>query len=337
VLAASVVVPTYNRPAALARTLAALRAMTFPANQLEIVVVDSGAARNGGEAVAIANGARYAKRRNDGVAAARNHGARLASNELLLFVDDDIVVEPSNLRQHEAFHTTNERCLVSGHWEFDPELRRELERSPLGRFRLAYEDRYNRPAGVEGDTASGHVRPRSLAASNLSIRADLFWSLGGFDERFPVGAEDQDLSWRAVRAGCELVYDFDIRVIHNDQHAGLRSLCTRMERGAIGTVYFTRKNPDAPAAEMLTLNGPLRRGDSLRTRLRKLSRSVLARRIPLTLAHGAVQIVERVRPNGGWPLEFLYRAVGGLHVFRGVRCGLRLTSGDEWIPAHTVS
>src|SRR5215218_9072126 len=55
VLAASVVVPTYNRPAALARTLAALRAMTFPANQLEIVVVDSGAAGNGGEAVAIEN------------------------------------------------------------------------------------------------------------------------------------------------------------------------------------------------------------------------------------------------------------------------------------------
>src|SRR5690242_13282356 len=40
---ASVIVPTFNRPAALARTLSALRAMDTPPGDLEIVVVDSGA------------------------------------------------------------------------------------------------------------------------------------------------------------------------------------------------------------------------------------------------------------------------------------------------------
>jgi glycosyltransferase involved in cell wall biosynthesis len=42
VLSASVIVPTFNRPATLSRTLEALRGMDFPANRLEIVVVDSG-------------------------------------------------------------------------------------------------------------------------------------------------------------------------------------------------------------------------------------------------------------------------------------------------------
>jgi GT2 family glycosyltransferase len=337
VLSASVIVPTYNRPAALARTLAALRDMDFPAERLEIVVVDSGAERNGTDGMALSNGARYSRCPDRGVAAARNHGARLASGELLMFVDDDIVVGESNLRQHEAVHLRHDRCLVSGHWEFDPELRRNLERAPLGRWRLAYEDLYNRPDGVTGGTRVGQVHPRTLAAANLSIAAEIFQSLGGFDERFPVGAEDQDFSWRAAKAGCVLVYDYNIRVIHNDQHTDLIALCSRQERGAIGTVYFARKNPDAPPFPMLALNGPVRREDSARAVVRKLSRAFLSQRVPLAFAHRLVRIVEWARPNGGWPLESLYRAVGGLHVFRGVRRGLRLTSGEDWAHAHQAS
>jgi hypothetical protein len=134
-----------------------------------------------------------------------------------------------------------------------------------------------------------------------------------------------------------LVYDFDIRVIHNDQHSDLASLCMRQERGAIGTVYFARKNPDAPAAVMLAMNGPVRRDDRPRTVVRKLSRAALSRRVPLAVAHQTVRLVERLRPNGGWPLEYMYRAVGGLHVFRGVRRGLRLTSQTEWTRAHEAS
>ena len=333
-ISATVVVPTYNRPAALARTLDALRSMDFPADDFEIVVVDSGPIGSGANRVAQSHDARYMRCADRGVSVARNHGASEASGELLVFVDDDIVVGESNLRQHEAIHASNERCLVSGHWEFDPELRSRLEASPLGRFRLAYEDEYNKPHGVDADASSGRVHPETLAAANLSIRAGTFRSLGGFDERFPVGAEDQDLAWRAAKAGCLLVYDFDIRVIHNDQHSDLMALCVRQERGATGTVYFARKNPDAPAAPMVTMNGPVRRDDSARTVARKVSRVLLTQRAPLALAHRAVRLVERARPNGGWPLEYMYRAVGGLHVFRGVRRGLRLTSGSEWAPAH---
>jgi GT2 family glycosyltransferase len=334
---ASVIVPTYNRRTALARTLAALRVMESRTPKLEIVVVDSCADETGAEAVADSNGARYSRCADVGVAAARNHGARLAAGELLMFVDDDIVVGESNLRQHEAIHESQGRCLVSGHWEYDPELRRTLEGSPLGRWRLSYEDLYNKPDGVAGGAGAGQVHARTLAAANLSIRADVFWSLDGFDERFPVGAEDQDLTWRAAKAGCALVYDYDIRVVHNDQHTDLIALCRRQERGAIGTVYFTRKNPDAPAFPMVTMNGPVRRDDSARTIARKLSRALLSRRVPLALAHWLIRGVERVRPKGGWPLEFLYRAVGGLYVFRGVRRGLRLTAGESWARAHEAS
>jgi GT2 family glycosyltransferase len=251
-----------------------------------------------------------------------------------MFVDDDIVVGKDNLRQHLAIHASHDRCVVSGHWEYEAELRRKLESSPLGRWRLGYEDFYNRAPGVDGDAGRGRVQATTLTSQNLSFKAESFWSLGGFDERFPVGAEDQDLTWRAARAGHVLVYDYDIRIIHNDQHSDLFALCRRQERGAIGLVYFARKNPDLPDFPMLALNGPVRRGDPRGTVLRKLSRSVLSRRAPLALAHRFVRVVEVARPNGGWPLEQLYRALGGLHVFRGTRRGLRLTAGDDWPAAH---
>ena len=337
VLSASIVVPTYNRPAALDRTLAALRAMDFPSDRLEILVVDTGPGKSESERVARSHGARYFAHADRGVSVARNLGAREASGELLMFVDDDIVVAEDNLRRHEATHASHDRCVVSGHWEYEPELRRRLEGSPLGRWRLSYEDLYNKPPGVLDDTGRGQVHPKTLTTQNLSFKTDAFWSLGGFDERFPVGAEDQDLTWRAAREGYLLVYDYDIRIIHNDQHADLAALCRRQERGAVGAVYFARKNHDAPAFPMIALNGPVSRGDPPRLVLRKAARALLSRRVPLALAHRVVRLAEVARPNGGWPLEWLYRAVGGLYVFRGVRLGLRLTSGESWAHAHQAT
>jgi GT2 family glycosyltransferase len=308
--------------------------MNFPADQLEILVVNTGSGNTGAESVARALGARYERHADAGVAAARNHGAARASGELLVFVDDDIVVGPENLRQHEAIHAEYERCLVSGHWEFDPETRRALESTPLGSYRLAREDLYNAPHGIAIADQSGRMHPQTLAAGNLSIRRELFLSLEGFDERFPVGAEDQDLTWRARNAGYTLVYDYAIRVIHNDQHADLEALCRRQERSAMGVVYFVRKHADAPVTPMVDLNAPLRWTDPPRLVLRKISRTLLSRRIPLQLARRLVKVIEVVRPNGGWPLEFLYNGIIGLYVFRGVRSGFRLTSHDPWPAAH---
>jgi GT2 family glycosyltransferase len=67
---------------------------------------------------------------------------------------------------------------------------------------------------------------------NLSVGADFFRRLGGFDERFPsIGDEDRDLCLRARKAGAIIVLDSEIPVIHNDQHAGLDAICGRRERG----------------------------------------------------------------------------------------------------------
>lgn len=252
-----------------------------------------------------------------------------------MFVDDDIIVAPDNVHRHLAVRELHRESIVAGYSEFDPEVRRALARSSFGRFRLWSEDVVQREEAERWGT-HGRVLVPTVDTQNMSIGRDFFWKIGGFDERFPVGAEDQDLCLRARAAGAEVVRDYGIRVLHNDQHGDLRSLCHREERGAVGIVYLTRKHPDVPAPVSLDLNGPLRRSDPPPVAVRKIVRSALTRPLALSLAHRAVRAIELVRPGGGWPLPYLYRAVTGLYVFRGIRRGLRLTAGETWAAGHSV-
>ncbi len=329
----TVIVPTYQRASTLERTLKGLRGVDYPADALEIIVVDDGSTDSTRTVVERFPAVRYVSQVNRGVASARNFGAKLATGEILMFLDDDIIIAPDNLRRHLATRAVRGDCIVAGHSNFDPEVHAVLARSPFGRFRLWTEDVSQRELARRWES-SDQTRNRTVPTQNLTIGRQLFWELGGFDERFPVGAEDQDLCWRARAAGCEIVYDFNIRVLHNDQHRDLLALCRREERGAIGIVCLTRKHPDFPRPPTLTLNGPLQRTDTLRLVIRKLTRSVLSTTPALWIAHQLVSAVELLRPDGGWPLEFLYRALTGLYVFRGVRCGFRITSREPWRPAH---
>ena len=329
----SVIVPTYLRASAIGRTLAALCAVDYPKDRLEIIVVDDGSTDSTATSVARFPRIRYARQPNRGVATARNHGARLATGEVLIFVDDDIIVGADNIQRHLAARELYAESVVAGYSEFDPDLRQELARTAFGRFRLWSEDLVRNDAAALSHTKR-RIQVGAVDTQNMSISQILFWEIGGFDGRFPVGAEDQELCWRARAAGAVIVRDYGIRVVHNDRHGDLVSLCRREERGAIGIVYLARKHPDFPAPPSLDLNGPLRRTDPPRLAARKLLRSAMTRPGAFSFAHRVVRGVEFVRPGGGWPLEYLYRAMTGLYVFRGIRRGLRLTARDSWPAAH---
>jgi GT2 family glycosyltransferase len=65
-------------------------------------------------------------------------------------------------------------------------------------------------------------RPRFFASNNFTVPADLFRSIGGFDERFRA-AEDRDLCLRWNAAGFAMVYADSVVVMHAHD-LGLRSL-----------------------------------------------------------------------------------------------------------------
>ena len=92
----SVVISTRNRPALLRRCLEGVTTQVPP--PLEIVVVDNTHGDAAARAAASQAGARYLVEPVTGVSRARNRGVRAAAGDIVAFVDDDAVPEPTWLR-----------------------------------------------------------------------------------------------------------------------------------------------------------------------------------------------------------------------------------------------
>jgi GT2 family glycosyltransferase len=93
----SVVIAHYRQPEQLARLLHALGRQVFPADRVEIIVVDDGSP----EPPVVPPGVRLLVQADAGfrLAAARNLGAAAARNEILVFLDADTTPEPHYLRE----------------------------------------------------------------------------------------------------------------------------------------------------------------------------------------------------------------------------------------------
>lgn len=115
----SVVVPAYNGAATIDETLRSIRAQTHRA--LDIVVVDDGS-RDDTVAIVSAHAAadprvRLVQQQNAGVAAARNHGARVAYGDIVTFVDADDLCAPERMeRQLAALLAQGDRAALSYTW-----------------------------------------------------------------------------------------------------------------------------------------------------------------------------------------------------------------------------
>jgi glycosyltransferase involved in cell wall biosynthesis len=185
----SVVIPTYRKPAQLERTLhaiaEALRSFDGPC---EVVVVDDGSKdattdvlrRFATTTPLVEAGAG----RNEGRAKARNRGWRAASGDWVLFLDDDIVLEPGALAAHAAAQTQQPAVYLG-----DVVTALEVVDSTL----FDYLD----TRGVAKHPPGARVPSRYLLTQNVSIPRDALERVGGFDERFGAyGFEDMELAFR---------------------------------------------------------------------------------------------------------------------------------------------
>lgn len=110
----SVIVPTYNRAAWIGATLRSVLAQSHQPR--EIIVVDDGSADDTEAVVATFGPAvTYVRQENGGVSVARNHGARLATSEVVAFVDSDDLWHPRKLEaQLAALRQTGAAWSITG-------------------------------------------------------------------------------------------------------------------------------------------------------------------------------------------------------------------------------
>lgn len=215
----SVVVTTYNRPAALAAVLAGLLAQHD--RGFEVLIADDGSAdetRRLVERVA-ANAALpiahvWQEDRGFRAGAARNRAAARAAGGYLVFLDGDCVPRRDFVARHRAlaergWMVAGNRILLS------PQFTEEViaESLPIHDWTAA-QWRSARAAGAINRTAPLHRWPlgplRKLTARrwqrvrtcNLGVWADDFRAVNGFDETFEGwGFEDSDLAVRLLNLG----------------------------------------------------------------------------------------------------------------------------------------
>ena len=220
-LADSVVIPYFEAPEALRLTLAALGEQTYPDSLVEVIVVDDGSELPLAPIDPIGSLRTRVVRQEDlgfGLARARNNGAAQASGEILVFLDCDMVPEPTWLEAHARWHHLVPDAVTLGfrrHVDFDgispDDIAAAARSGDVGD--LFVERKQEEPEWIEfhmsrtaGLTSNDDDLFRVVTGGNLAMRAEAFHAVGGFDESFTQwGAEDTELGYRLFTFGAELI------------------------------------------------------------------------------------------------------------------------------------
>jgi glycosyltransferase involved in cell wall biosynthesis len=222
---ASVVVPTRDKADRLRLTLRGLP-RTAPALPYEVVAVDDGCTDATGEVLADAAAAglplRVVSGPRRGRAAARNAGAAAARGSLLVFLDDDILVEESFLRAHVDAHQRGTGrpigraptgwAVVHGPLRELPGAGRLVAAAPAdpsqaaaaGEFGRTVTNALGRLVLAMADGTAPAVAPwLACVGANVSLPAERWAASGGFDEGFGTvwGCEDLEYGYRLYASG----------------------------------------------------------------------------------------------------------------------------------------
>jgi mycofactocin glycosyltransferase len=211
----SIIVPTLDRADDLDQCLAAIAGLHYPADLLEVLVVDDSSA----DPTAIAgvverHGARLlVNDRNRGPAASRNRAAREARGEILAFIDSDCVAGPSWLSDLAPYFSWPRVGAVGGR--------------TLGYYSESLLDRYEEVSSPLDMGRHLMVRAQGpdtfyVPTCNLLVRRSLYAALGGLREDLRVG-EDVDFCWRLRASDAYLVYAPEgiVRHKHRDSLAAM--------------------------------------------------------------------------------------------------------------------
>ncbi len=192
----SVVVPTLDRYAYLVPLLHQLAAQTVPAR--EVIVVDQTAApdrRHDLDSVEPSLRVQVITLPEPGQSTARNAALRVASGELILFVDDDDEIGPDLIAEH--LHRLGDGIdAISGGVD-------DAEAGPP-------------PPGFR------HRRPSDVFPTNNSmLRRSALERSGLFDLAYDHGSRaDHDLGMRLQQAGAVLMYDPTVQIFHHHASGG---------------------------------------------------------------------------------------------------------------------
>jgi len=196
----SVIVPMYNAPDNLERCLAALRASSL--SDFELILADDCSTDERAIAIARESGARYHRMdENGGPGLARNAAARLATGDVLVFVDSDVLVHADTLERIRDVMADTSVASLFGSYDDRPAARGVV---------TEYRNLLHHWTHTTGPSEA-----TTFWAGCGAVRREVFERHGGFDPGFRrPSIEDIELGMRMHAAGDRILLRPDVQCTH---------------------------------------------------------------------------------------------------------------------------
>ncbi len=239
-LTLSVVIPTYDEPERLEAALKSLSQQDYPHEATQIIVVDDASPHLDAERLHAAGAPLQLQllrnEQNQGRARARNTALRVASGDIVVFLDSDMTVGANFLRAHAQRHQNHAEAVFVGNIRFA----REIPATSLTRY---LEER-----GVHRVDADKTIPFKCFVTGNSSVRRSSLIRVGFFDEDLTAyGGEDLELGYRLHLAGIPLYYAPEALSHHNHLRS-LEPLCHLMQiYGSKSIPVLLKKHPELDA------------------------------------------------------------------------------------------
>lgn len=239
-LTLSVVIPTYDEPERLEAALKSLSQQDYPHEKIQIIVVDDASPYLDAErlqaAVAPLQLRLLRNERNQGRARARNAALRVASGDIVVFLDSDMTVGANFLRAHAQRHQNHAEAVFVGNIRFA----KEIPATSL--------TRYLEGRGVHRVDEDKPIPFNCFVTGNSSVRRSSLLRVGFFDEDLTAyGGEDLELGYRLHLAGIPLYYAPEALSYHYHLRS-LEPLCRLMQTyGSKSIPILLKKHPELDA------------------------------------------------------------------------------------------
>jgi glycosyltransferase involved in cell wall biosynthesis len=247
----SIIIPTYNRSAALKECLKKLNEQDFMKNEFEVIIVDDGSTDSTKKVVENAQKKlsieiNYLYQKNQGQGIARNYALRYAKGKIIAFIGDDIFVLPDFVKQHLNFHRKykNENEAVLGFIAWDP----RLEVTPFMEWLTNGSSVFGRFGGhqfafekLEGKKTADY---NFFYTSNISLKKSLL-KKHPFDSRFSsYGWEDIELGYRLTKKENLILYYNPMAIAYHFHQLDESGLEKRMYQIGKSAHLFHKKYPE---------------------------------------------------------------------------------------------
>ena len=236
----SIVIPTYRRPQILKKCLDHIEQQTI-ANQIEVIVVSDGEDMETATVVRNANlpiPAQYFSVKKSQQGTARNRGVLEAKSPLILFIGDDIFLEPDACAIHLQSQNRQTDNAVLGFVTWDPSVgitpvMRWLERS-------GWQFGYPHIAQYANDAVPSALQHRFTYTSHISLPTEIARAHPFREDLMMYGWEDMEWGARLRNAGIRLMYMPQARALHH-HHLSMNDSLRRMHTLGKSAKYLERK------------------------------------------------------------------------------------------------